>query len=131
MVYVAAVSIAEVEYGLLTAPNIDAPRQSIVRDAMSSYSVLDVDRHTAKTYAEIRARLFQRHSPRDLRGRLTRKYVEDLREPTTGKELGIQENDLWIISVAVQHNLIFVTGDRMCRLVSAAQYYERTEFWIK
>lgn len=129
LVYVSAVSIAEVEYGLRTAPAIDVQRQSTVRDAMAGFKVLDVDRHTAEAYAEIRADLFRAHSPRNRRGRLTQRRVEDLVDRTTGKELGIQENDLWIVSVAVQYNLIFVTNDRMQRVIDAATYSERTEFW--
>ena len=129
LVYVAAVSIAEVEYGLQIAPSIDAQRQSTVRSAMASYKVLHVDQHTAQTYAEIRANLFRTHAPRNRRGRLTQKYVEDLVDRTTGKQLGIQENDLWILSVAVQYNLIFVTNDRMPRVIEAARYSDRTEYW--
>ena len=131
MVYLAAVSIAEVEYGLLVAPAIDAAQQTAVRSAMGSYAVLPLDRHTAQTYAEIRAILFRTYSPRNRRGRLTQTYVEDLVERTTSKELGIQENDLWIVSVAVQHNLVFVTGDRMQRVIEAAQYSHRTEYWAQ
>lgn len=129
IVYVSAVSIAEVEYGLQIAPSIDVQRQSTVRRAMDSFKVLDIDKHTANTYAEIRANLFRTHSPRSRRGRLTRKYIEDLVDRTTGKELGIQENDLWIVSVAVQYNLILVTNDRMHRVTEAAVYADRTECW--
>ena len=96
---------------------------------MASFKVLHVDQHTAKTYAEIRAKLFRTHAPRNRRGRLTKKYVEDLVDRTTGKELGIQENDLWIVSVAVQYNLIFVTNDKMQRVIEAAIYADRTEYW--
>jgi len=129
MVYVSVVSIAEVEYGLRIAPSIDAQRQSTVRSAMTSFEVLHIDHHTAEEYAKIRANLFRTHSPRNSRGRLTQKHVEDLVDRTTGKELGIQENDLWIVSVAIQYNLIFVTNDRMHRVIDAAKYSERTEFW--
>ena len=129
LVYVAAVSIAEVEYGLQIAPAIDAQRQSTARNAMASYEVLHIDQHTAQTYAEIRANLFRTYAPRKRRGRLTQKYVEDLTDRTTGKQLGIQENDLWIMSVAVQYNLILVTNDRMPRVVEAARYSDRTDYW--
>ena len=128
-VYVTAVSIGEVEYGLQVAPAIDARRQCIVRRAMSSYQVLHIDHHTARVYAEVKANLFRKYSPRTSRGRLSHKRVEDLVERTTGKTLGIQENDLWIVSVAVQHNMIVVTSDRMCRVIEAAQYCDRTEYW--
>jgi len=130
IVYVSAVTIAEVEFGLLTAPCIDLQRQSNVRSAMSNYEILYVDQHTAEEYAEIRAELFLAHSPKDRRGRLTKRFIEDLVDRTTGKELGIQENDLWIVSVAKQYNLIFVTNDRrMQKIIDAAEYSDRTVNW--
>ena len=129
LVYVATVSIAEVEYGLQIAPSIDAKRQAAVRREMAGFKVLHIDHHTAMTYAEIRANLFRTHAPRNRRGRIAQRYVEDLVERTTGKELGIQENDLWIVSVAVQYNLIFATKDRMHSIIEAAEYSERTEYW--
>ncbi|MXZ03304.1 MAG: type II toxin-antitoxin system VapC family toxin [Chloroflexi bacterium] len=129
IVYVSAITIAEVEYGLEIAPNIDVERQSKVREAMQNYTVLHVDHHTAPVYGKIRANLFRAHAPRNRRGRLSRRRVEDLVDRTTGKELGIQENDLWIVSVAVQYNLDFVTNDRMHRVIEAADYHEHTNFW--
>ena len=96
------------------------------------YQVLPIDRHTAEIYGSIRADLFRAYAPRDRRNRFASRYVEDLRERTSGKELGIQENDLWIVSVAVEYNLIFVTGDRgggMKKIVEVANYAHRTQYW--
>lgn len=123
-IYVSAVSIGEVEYGLQVAPGIDFQRQAAVRNAIESFSVLEITQHVARIYAEARSYLFRKYSPRDRRGRLTQKYIEDLVERTTGKELGIQENDLWIVSIAVEHNLIFVTNERMSRAIEATNYSE-------
>lgn len=131
IVYVSSISIGEVEYGLGVAPQIDTERHDLVRAAMSAYQVIDVDKHTATVYGKIRARLFKQYSPRKRRGRL-KKYVGDLIDPTTEKELGIQENDLWIASVAVEYNLVLLTRDRrggMKRVVEAAGHSERTQFW--
>lgn len=132
LIYIPSISIGEVEYGLGVSPNIDAERHRAVRLAMSAYEVLSVDSHTGEVYGQIRARLFTQYAPRNQRGRLARKYVEDLTDSTTGKDLGIQENDLWIASVAVQYNLVLVTFDRaagMRRVVEAADYIDRTDFW--
>lgn len=129
LVYVSAVSFGEVEYGLATAPKIDRSRQATVRTAMRSYQIRNVDQHTAKIYGEIRGELFAKFAPRVKRRRRSARWVEDLVERTTGKELGIQENDLWILSTAKRHNLILVTRDRMRRLVDVASYSDRTEYW--
>lgn len=130
-VYICSVSAGEIEYGLKVAPSIDADRQNAVREAVTQYECLDIDRHSAESYADIRANLFKRYSPRDRRNRLTMKRVEDLVEPTTGKELGIDENDLWIVSIAVEYNLTFITRDQsgMKKIIEAADYASRTLYW--
>ncbi len=130
-VFVSAVSIAEVQYGLRLVA-LDAQKHQSIRSALERYKVIPVDHHTAQTYAETRATLFKAYAPRDRRNRISSAYIEDLRERTSGKELGIQENDLWIVSVAVQYNLVFVTADQgggMRKIVDAANYAHRTEYW--
>lgn len=131
-VFVCAVTIGEIAYGLGVSPAIDATRHSMVRSAMTGYQILPVDRHTGDVYGQIRAALFAQHSPRDRRGRMQKKVPEDLVETTTGKALGIQENDLWIVSMAVQYDLRLVTSDQaegMRRVLVAANYLHRAEFW--
>lgn len=130
---VCAITIAEVLYGLCVSPSIDRQRHDAVRQALQQYHVWDVDRHTAGVYAPIRGRLFELYAPRDRKGRLTTKQPEDLLDRTTGKELGIQENDLWIVSVAVQYDLCFLTGDKkMRRILDVAKDihgYDRALVW--
>ena len=131
-VSVSCVTLGEVEYGLRVTPAADAERHAAVQTAMSAYHVFDVDRHTAAIWASIRSELFQRHAPRAQRGRLTKRRPEDLTDLTTGRELGIDENDLWIVSVAVQYDLRFVTTDRMERVLEAAEAaegYDRAVVW--
>ena len=41
---------------------------------------------------------------------------EALQERTTAKELGVQENDIWIAAQAIQYNLVLLTADYMRRL---------------
>ena len=130
-VFLSAISIGEVEYGMAAAAMDKADRRSI-RNALRQYSPLDLDRHTARQYGKVRARLFHKYGPRRNRQEFRTKYVEDLREPTTGKALGIQENDLWIVCIAVRYNLVFVTADKgggMKNIVDAASYDNRTQFW--
>ncbi len=99
---------------------------------MAAYEVLPVDHHAGRTYGEIRGALFMRYAPRNARGRMTKKVPEDLVEPATGKTLGIQENDLWIVSVAVEYDLRLVTGDHaegMRRVLETANYLPCADFW--
>jgi predicted nucleic acid-binding protein len=132
LVVISPVTVAEVEYGLQVSPNLDESRKREIRHAISQFHVLPINQHTVHPYAEIRARLFSTFAPRDHRGRVRRKTVEDLIDMTTGKHLGITENDLWIVSNAVQHDAHFVTGDGasgMIRIVDAAGYQSSTSFW--
>ena len=129
--FISAVSVAESEYGLELVP-LDAKMKLDIRNAMATYTILSIDRHTAEIYGRVRAILFNSHAPRKQLDKVGTRYAEDLREFTSGKELGIQENDLWIVSVAVAYNLVFVTADRaggMRRIVDAANYTNRTQYW--
>lgn len=130
---VCVITIAEVLYGLSVSPKVDRMRHDAVRHALWQYKIWDVDRHTAQVYAPIRGGLFEKYAPRDNRGRLKTKWPEDLRERTSAKELGIQENDLWIVSVAVQYDLLFVTMDKkMQRILDIANEvhgYDRIDIW--
>ena len=130
-VFVSVVSIAESEYGLNLNP-LPAEIQQTIRSMMASYQVLPIDHHTARVYGRIRATLFNAYAPRDRRNRISTRYVVDLRERTSDRQLGIQESDLWIVSVAVQYNMVFATADNaggMRRVVDAANHSARTKFF--
>ena len=124
--WVSTVVLGEVEYGLKTVPKVDEARQAEVRRQMARFPlILDVNKHTIEPYSDLRAALFKKFSPKNRRGRLKVKWPEDLRDRTSAKELGIQENDLWIAAQAIQYNLVLITGDYMKRLqeVSARLAY--------
>ena len=116
-IWISIVVFGEIEYGLKTAPRMDERLQADVRKKMSFFPlVLEMDKHTVEPYSDLRAALFKKYSPKDKRGRLKAKWPEDLRERTTAKELGVQENDIWIAAQAVQYNLVLVSSDYMRRL---------------
>jgi tRNA(fMet)-specific endonuclease VapC len=121
-VLISTVVLAEVEYGLKIAPKMDMNKQNDVRNEMAKFSlVLDIDRHTITPYSDLRSELFKKYSPKKRRGKLTAKWPEDLVDRTTAKELGVQENDIWIAAQAIQYNLILVTEDHMYRLVEISE----------
>jgi predicted nucleic acid-binding protein len=129
-IVISCVTNAEIEFGLRSAPFIDEEKQQVVRENMSSYYPFRLDHHTAEQYGQIRAALFKKYwQPYHSKNT---KYIEDLVDEITGKSLGIQENDLWIVSVALQYRFIFITGDKaggMKRVVEAASYQHRTQYW--
>ena len=121
-VWLSAIVLAEIEYGMKITPEMDIDRQNQVRREMSKHPLmLDIDKHTIGPYSDLRAELFKKFSPRDRRGRLTAKWPEDLVERTSAKELGIQENDIWIAAQAIQYDLTLVTDDYMQRLVGISE----------
>jgi tRNA(fMet)-specific endonuclease VapC len=121
-VWLSTIVLAEIEYGMKITPEMDIDSQNQVRHEMSNHPfILDIDKHTIGPYSDLRAELFKKFSPRGRRGRLTVKWPEDLFERTSAKELGVQENDIWIAAQAIQYNLILVTDDHMLRLVDVSQ----------
>lgn len=119
-VWVSAITIGEIAYGLALVSIGDASRHMKVRTAMGQYRRLDVDHHVADSYAALRAELFKRYAPKNKRGLPKQKRPEGLLDPTTSRELGIQENDLWILSTAVTRRLALATMDDMKRLFEVA-----------
>lgn len=121
-VWISVISLAEVEYGLKTVSTFQERRQKDVREQMTGFLyVLDIDKHTIHPCSDLRSELFKAYAPRNRKGRLTKKWVEDLCERSSGKELGIQENDIWLAAQAVQYNLILVSDDRMLHLLEVSR----------
>jgi len=122
-VWISIIALAEVEYGLKTAPTMNFETHRDVRAEMAKYSeVLEPDKHTIAPYSDLRAELFKTYAPKDRKGRITKKWVEDLFEHTSAKELhGSQENDIWVASLAIQYNLVLVTEDRMEPIVEVSK----------
>ena len=92
---------------------------------------MPIDANLARdSYADLRARLFNKHAPKDSDNRKKRR-IDEWRDPTTSKELKIQENDLWIAAVAMAHNLILVTRDDMDAIRTVAGADITFENWLK
>lgn len=130
-VCVSVITFGEIEYGLLVAPNADEPRQRKMREDMQAFRlVLDIGKHTWQCYADLRARLFRKYSPKGRRGRLTAKRVPDLWERTPDKLLGVQENDLWLAGQAMERDLVLVTSDHMNHIIEVGDQDLRIQKWV-
>jgi predicted nucleic acid-binding protein len=109
--FVSVVTLGEIEYGHRVTHAPDAVKQAayskFVRDQCPV--VLEMTKHVAEQYGEMRAWLFNNCGPSAKKSRAKR--AEELVNPTTGKELFIDENDIWIASQAKTHNLVLVTHD--------------------
>lgn len=121
-IFICAATTGEIEYGLNISTTPDPVVQQQVREILDIFpEVLKIDKHiAAEQYAILRANIFNKYAPKNKRGRAKTRYLEEWCDPTTGKTMGINENDIWIASVALAYNLHLVTDDGMDRIVSVA-----------
>lgn len=119
------IAVAEIESGMAKAANPEAKRQrDAVRDFFRRHEILPFEFDTIEKYALLRAKLWHMcGTPKPSgRGHL-HKLPEELCDPVTGKQLGIDERDLQIVSIALQYDLMLATFDRnaaMLRIEQAA-----------
>lgn len=110
---ISSVTLGEIEYGLCADPRPD----SALREELTAFvkeklpPALDVRNTTAIYYGPLRAQLFDKFFPK--KGRRKGLRPEQMTDPVTAKELGIQENDLWLAAQAIEHRLVLVTHDNM------------------
>lgn len=120
-VLVSVITLGEIEYGYRANPafdpNMKAEYLKFVADELPVR--WDVTKDAVVAYGELRRRLFDRYAPREKRKRNMR--PEQLTDPITSRELGIQENDLWLCAQAVAHDMVLVTNDRMRRIREVSQ----------
>ena len=114
-IFLCPITVGEVEYGLRVGPYGEPEKREMARKTLSAFPLLDINADLARNqYAVLRAKLFELCSPREKRKRSHYcKRIEEWKDPTTATAIQIQENDLWIASVAIAHNLVLVTRDRM------------------
>lgn len=69
---------------------------------LQTVRVFAVDSTTSRIYGRLKAELMNRFAPRE----------RSQRRRTKITDIGFDDNDLWIASVALQHNLTLVSADR-------------------
>ena len=116
--FVSVVTLGEIEFGSRVSHVPDPAKQAeyLAMDAAKKKFVeeqcpefLEITKHVAEQYGEMRAWLFNNCGPNAKKSKAKR--AEELVNPTTGKELGIDENDIWIAAQAKTHNFVLVTHD--------------------
>jgi predicted nucleic acid-binding protein len=120
--FISVVGLAELTFGADLAAALgkgDAPAlREMIRQA-HNYAVLHVTHHTAAAYSDLKSRLARKYLAKPLR-RDRPKYVEDWVDKTTGRALGVDENDVWMAAQAKERGLVLVTADgRMKRIEDA------------
>ena len=114
---ISIITWGEVVYG----HKVQSPKQQPVQAEYFRFiqgkgaKTFDIDMHTANKYGELRALLFDRYPPKGKRKSNLR--PEQAVDPVTSRELGIQENDLWITAQAATFNLTLVTNDQKMKRI--------------
>lgn len=113
---VSVITLGEIEFGYRVnpPPNPDVQAEYLKFVGEQLPVRLEVTEDAVAAYGELRKRLFDKYAPREKRKPKMR--PEQLIDPITSKELGIQENDLWLCAQAVAHDMVLVTNDAMRRI---------------
>jgi len=116
-IVISAITLGEIEYGhQIVSPSgptgIQTDFSGFVQNQFPL--VIPITAATSSYYGTIRTRLFERFAP--VRKKRKGRRPEQLLDPVTSRELGIQENDIWIASQALERNLVLVTNDSLRRV---------------
>lgn len=128
------VTLGEIEFGhRLQAGGFAKKQEAYIRFVGQELpDRLELTEDAVNAYGEIRSRLFNKYAPGAKRKPKMR--PEQLTDPITSLELGIQENDLWLCSQAVSHGFVLVTNDRMSPIRGVSTGMEPglfTQNWTK
>jgi len=109
--FISVVTLGEIEQGHRSAsrPNASAESEymTFVRDQCQE--PLEITKHVAVPYGELKAWLFNKFSDKKKRTKAER--AKQLVDPASARELHADENDIWITAQAMTHNLVLVTHD--------------------
>ncbi len=113
-VWISSVAWGEIEFGYQVQSNKDVSLETQFKQFVHSIAPKEfiIDKHVTPEYGRIKAMLFE-NVPKNKRKSLRPEQIVD---PITSKELGIQENDLWIVAQAITRNLTLVTNDKLARI---------------
>ncbi len=132
-----APAVGEIEFGMQKAPDVRPDKRQELRAFISRFDQLPFDEHCIQPYAIVRAEVWRMFgTPKPAKPhRHAEKRPEDLLDKATGAQLGIDEPDLYIASIALSQNLVLVTDDSnagMVRIKEAAEaIFQRGEFPVR
>jgi len=125
-IYLSAVVWGEVIFGAKTNPKFpfDEYREFIRKDKPL---ILPIDEHVAEVFGILKAEIFEKKSAKVFRANSGRKNL--LKNPIPAKDMGVDENDLWLAAQALARNLILITSDRMQNILGLAPKELKYELW--
>ena len=114
LAFISIVTIGEMEFGLKLAESAASRHLDQFRSRIATIKtkpVLDLTKHTASVYAELKSRLALTVR-RKANSQKPSRWLEDWIDDNTGKKLQIDENDLWIAAQAKERDFTLITVDR-------------------
>lgn len=124
LIQVCSITLGEIEAGHLMRPTTDQTKRDefnrLFNEEFLGYE-LEITASTRFDYAYILGRIWQAHPPPSHRTR-TEEHL---------RQLKVDINDVWIVSVAREHRLTFVTSDEMQCIRDAVGSDVRFESWLQ
>ena len=120
--FISCVALAELQFGkelITTFTGHSPPHLTSILAQAAMGSIVDITRHTAISYAQLKAMLAQTYLNKWMR-KDRRRWLENWIDKATGERLQVDENDLWICAQAREHNLILVTADAKIERIQRA-----------
>lgn len=127
-IFFCSITIGEIEYGYQVSPPHMKNDILLICNYLQGQMIINIDQNIAReTYSILRAKLFEKYAPKSGK---KKKRVEEWMDPTTSKQLQIQENDVWISAVAMNLNLILVSEDKLNAIRSVTKGDLEIEQWL-
>lgn len=123
-VFLSSIVWGEAIYGAKANESFDFESYSEFIHHRSEPIILPIDKHVSYIYGVLRASLFEKYIRKG-----KNKRPEQLIDPVTATEIGIDENDLWIVAQAITRNLTLVTNDKMRRIFTVTPKELKHEIW--
>jgi tRNA(fMet)-specific endonuclease VapC len=125
--FVSVITFGEMNFGHERTKTTNQARRDEFAEFIKFHFPLPitVTRHTSSHYGILKANVFSQFPPDSNR----HNHPETLVDKTTGAELGIDENDLWIAAQAMEHNFILASTDRMNKIKKAGGKALEIEDW--
>jgi predicted nucleic acid-binding protein len=125
-------AVGEIEFGMRKAPNVRPEKRQELRAFIARFELFPFDKHCIAAYATVRAEIWRMHatSKPNKPGAHKERRPEDLTDKVTGADLGIDEPDLIISSIALTGNFVLATDDEnsgMIRITDAVSSIRSTD----
>lgn len=108
--FISTIVMAELRYGMAAAEKagkaVDHIRHTI--EQAEEYAPAEINRHTAEAYADVKSRMAAHYINI---GAKAPRWFEDWQISASSKTLQVDENDLWLVSQAVERNYMLMTTD--------------------